>query len=277
MTTTLNCKGRLLLIDEPIVMGILNATPDSFYTKGKENTLDGHLRKAEQMLLEGASILDIGGMSTRPKAIEISVTEELERVIPVIEKIRSNFPDAFLSIDTYRSIVAREAVNAGADIVNDISAGSMDAEMLRTVASLNVTYIAMHMRGKPSNMQEKPTYDNVAKDILQYLLERIIACEQAGIKDIIIDPGFGFGKTMAHNYQLLKSLHTFQILEKALLVGVSRKSMIYKVLGTDAGTALNGTSVVHTLALQQGAKILRVHDVREAVECIKIFSFYQTI
>lgn len=275
MITTLNCKGRLLAIHQPIVMGILNATPDSFYTKGRENTIEDHLHKAEMMLSEGATILDIGGMSTRPNADEVSEGEEMDRVIPLIEKIKTSFAQSFVSIDTYRSAVARTAVHAGADIVNDISAGELDSSMLPTVASLNVPYIAMHMQGNPKTMQQQPHYNDIAFDVLQYFIKKITACEQAGIKDIIIDPGFGFGKTLTHNYQLLKLLHTLQIVGKPLLAGISRKSMVYKLLGTDADQALNGTTALHIFALQQGAKILRVHDVKEAVECIKLFSFYQ--
>ena len=272
---TLNCKGRLLTIGKPIVMGILNATPDSFYTKGSANTIDDHLRKAEQMLTEGATILDIGGMSTRPNADEVSEAVELSRVIAVIEKIKEKFPESYISVDTYRSKVAATAVMAGADIVNDISAGDMDHAMLQTVAALNVPYIAMHMQGTPKDMQRNPNYEDVALEVLKYFVNKIAACEQAGIKDIIIDPGFGFGKTIQHNYQLLKQLHILTMLEKPLLAGISRKSMIYKVLGTDAAQALNGTSALHILALQQQAKILRVHDVKEAVECIALFEYYQ--
>lgn len=265
------------MIDQPLVMGILNATPDSFYTRGRDNTMEGHVAKAEKMLQEGASILDIGGLSTRPGAAVISEREEIDRVVPVIEKIKQRFPESFISIDTYRSQVARKAAEAGADMVNDISAGDMDPDMIPTVAALQVPYITMHMQGTPADMQKKPAYNNIAEEILRYFVNKIEQCEQAGIKDIILDPGFGFGKTLTHNYQLLKDLEVLKIPGKAILAGISRKSMVYKLLGTDAEQALNGTTALHMLALQKGAAILRVHDVREAIECIKIFSFYQTI
>lgn len=264
-------------MDKPLVMGILNATPDSFYTRGRDNTVEGHVAKAEKMLQDGATLLDIGGLSTRPGAEVISANAEMDRVLPVIKEIKARFPEAYLSIDTYRSQVARMAVEAGADMVNDISSGDMDTEMLGTVAALRVPYIAMHMQGTPADMQKNPVYSNIAEDVLRYFINKIEQCELAGIKDIILDPGFGFGKTLTHNYQLLKQLEVLQIPGKTILAGLSRKSMIYKLLGTDAEQALNGTTALHMLALQKGAFILRVHDVREAMECIKIFSFYQTI
>lgn len=277
MAFTLNCKGRLLVLDRPIVMGILNATPDSFYNRGRESSETALFEKAAQMLQDGATILDIGGISTRPKAKEIGVEEELNRVIPLITSIRSYFPEAFLSIDTYRSVVARQAIEAGADIINDISAGDMDPAMIPEVARLNVPYIAMHMQGTPVTMQQNPTYNDVTQDILDYFIRKTEQCEDAGIKDLIIDPGFGFGKRQEDNYRLLKHLHAFHLLKKPLLIGISRKSMIYKLLGHNAEEALNGSTVLHTLALQQGCRILRVHDVREARECISLWEYYQSI
>ncbi|KAA5537017.1 dihydropteroate synthase [Taibaiella lutea] len=273
----LNCKGRLLVSAQPVVMGILNITPDSFYTKGRENSVAEHVDNADKMMEAGAAIIDIGGLSTRPGAIEISETEESDRVLPVIESIKKSFPGCFLSIDTYRSMVAAEAVQAGADIVNDISAGNLDGQMLSTVGSLNVPYIAMHMKGTPRTMQQNANYDNVTFEVLEYFIEKIKACKEAGIKDIILDPGFGFAKTSEHNFRLLKELHTLKILELPVLAGVSRKSMIYKLLKTNAENALNGTTALHMLALQQGAEILRVHDVKEAMECIRLFTYYKEV
>lgn len=277
MIFSLNSKGRLLTLTQPVVMGILNATPDSFYTKGRANTPEDHLLKAGKMLEEGATILDIGGMSTRPGALVISAAEETDRVAPVISLIRGHFPEAFISIDTYRAAVARAAVEAGADMVNDISAGNLDRDMLPTVAALKVPYILMHMQGTPADMQRDPVYNDVAADILDFFLDKIRCCHEAGITDIILDPGFGFGKTQAHNYQLLKGMHTFSIAGLPVLAGLSRKSMVYRLLQSSAEAALNGTTALHMLALQQGASLLRVHDVKEAVECIKLYRFYQTI
>jgi dihydropteroate synthase len=277
MLFTLNCNGRLFTKEEPFVMGILNVTPDSFYTKGRNNSIQEHVDKAGEMLEQGAAILDIGGMSTKPRAEVIVEETEQDRVLPVIEAINRHFPDSFISIDTYRASVARNAVNLGACIVNDISAGEMDSEMLLTVAELNTPYIAMHMQGTPETMQQKPAYENVSAEVLDYFIHKINQCNEAGIKDIILDPGFGFGKTIVHNYSLLKNLHVFKILDKPILAGISRKSMVYKPLKSDAEHALNGTTALHMLALQQGASILRVHDVKEARECIELFRYYQTI
>ncbi len=277
MNYTFNCKGRLLCLEQPAVMGILNATPDSFYTRGRHNNPDAMVAQAEAMIGAGARILDIGGMSTRPDAPEVTQQEELDRVLPVISAIKTAFPDIFISIDTYRAAVAAQAVAAGADIVNDISAGDADPGMLDTVARLEVPYIAMHMQGMPATMQHNPQYGNVVQEVLNYFIRKLQACSDAGIRDVILDPGFGFGKTIAHNYQLLKGLYTLQLTGKAILVGVSRKSMIYKFLETGPEEALNGTTALHMLALQQGAALLRVHDVKEASECIKIFNYFQTI
>ncbi len=268
--TTIQSKGRLLSLSKPVVMGILNATPDSFYNKGQDSDLDGILRNAEKMLEEGAAILDIGGASTRPGAELITADEELKRVLPAIEAIVKRFPDEWLSIDTYNAATAKATIEAGAHIVNDVSAGNLDKDMLTTVAQLKVPYIAMHMQGTPQTMQQKPQYDDVAYEIRDSLRQTIDDCETAGIADIIIDPGFGFGKTKEHNFNLLKGLHTFRMLGKPILAGISRKGMIWKTLGTTPEQALNGTTALHMVALQQGANILRVHDVKEAMEVVKL-------
>ncbi|MBP7409733.1 MAG: dihydropteroate synthase [Flavobacteriales bacterium] len=262
-------KDRLYEAHFPMVMGILNSTPDSFHAPSRTQA-DDALRMAERMLNEGASILDIGGASSRPGAEEINEAVELERVLPVIEMIHTRFPDVLLSIDTYRSRVAGDSVAAGACMVNDISAGTFDTEMLPTVAKLGVPYIAMHMQGTPRNMQAHPQYTNVVSEVTRYLSERLNAAHTAGIADVTLDPGFGFGKTTAHNYALLRSLSHVSALGAPVLVGLSRKRMINEVLGTTPEEALNGTTALNTIALLNGASILRVHDVREAVECVKL-------
>lgn len=267
---TLNCKGRLLVIEQPIVMGILNVTPDSFYTGSRTATNDAILAKSEQMLQEGATILDMGGQSTRPGSTRLTAAEEAERVVPAIQLVKQNFPNCFISVDTYHVEVAREAVEAGADLVNDISAGEMDAAMLSTIARLQVPYIAMHMQGTPDTMQQNPVYENVTRAVLDYFIKKTEQCRAAGIKDVLIDPGFGFGKTITHNFQLLRELEAFRLLKVPVLVGLSRKSTIYKTLGTTADDALNGTTVLNTIALQKGAFVLRVHDVKEAKETIQL-------
>lgn len=269
--TTLQSKGRLLNISKPVVMGILNATPDSFFNKGNDSDLAGLLKNAEKMLNEGAAILDIGGASTKPGAELIKPDEELKRIIPAIEAIIKQFPDAWLSVDTYNSSVAREAAAAGASIINDVSSGAFDEQMLQTVAALKVPYIAMHMRGTPKTMQQDPQYDDVVTEVRNYLLKISKEAYTVGIPDIIIDPGFGFGKTVEHNFQLLNNLHTFRMLGKPILAGLSRKSMICKPLKVNPEQALNGTTALHMVALQQGANILRVHDVKEAVEVVKLY------
>lgn len=268
--TTIQSKGRLLSLSKPVVMGILNATPDSFYNKGLDSDVDGILRNAEKMLEEGAAILDIGGASTRPGAEQIPADEELKRVLPAIEAIVKRFPEAWLSIDTYNAATAKATVEVGAHIVNDVSAGKLDKNMLTTVAQLKVPYIAMHMQGTPQTMQQKPQYDDVVYEIRDSLRQTIDDCAAAGITDIIIDPGFGFGKTKEHNFTLLKGFHTFRMLGKPILAGISRKGMIWKKLGTTPEQALNGTTALHMVALQQGANILRVHDVKEAMEVVKL-------
>ncbi|MEO7311553.1 MAG: dihydropteroate synthase [Chitinophagaceae bacterium] len=267
---TLNCKGKLLTINRPIVMGIINITPDSFYEGSRLEGTDDILKQAEKMLAEGAAILDIGGQSTRPGAEQMGPEEEISRVVPAIEVICRQFPEANISIDTYHATVAKAAVEAGACIVNDISGGMMDPEMLATVAALRVPYVCMHMQGTPTTMQQAPAYDDVTKEVLDYFIERIDACANAGIADVIIDPGFGFGKTIAHNFILLKNLEVFKILGKPVLLGISRKSTIYKTLGVTAAEALNGTTVLNTVGLLHGANILRVHDVKEAMEAIQL-------
>ncbi len=267
----IHSKGRHLDLTDPIVMGILNATPDSFYNKGRESDVEGLLRVAEKMLKDGATILDIGGASTKPGQELISPEEELKRIIPVVIAVRKSFPDAWLSIDTYNSAVAFEAIITGADIVNDVSSGSFDTKMLPTMAILKAPYIAMHMQGTPKTMQVAPMYNDVAAEVFEYLNNVCSRCASLGIQDIIIDPGFGFGKTMEHNFQLLGSLYKFQELHRPILAGLSRKSMICKALKVNPEHALNGTTALNMVALQQGANILRVHDVKEAIETIKLY------
>lgn len=264
---TWRMKDLLVAPPFPMVMGILNATPDSFHPPSRVQ-LDDALRTAERMLSEGATILDIGGASSRPGAQEITEAEELKRALPVIEAIHHRFPEALLSIDTYRSRVARDAVGAGACMVNDITSGTFDDAMLTTVATLGVPYIAMHMQGTPRTMQVDPRYVNVVAEVTRYLSGRMNAAHAAGIADVIVDPGFGFGKTTAHNYALLRSLSHLRALGSPVLVGLSRKRMINEVLGTKPEDALNGTTALNAIALINGASILRVHDVREAVECV---------
>ncbi|HEY5967180.1 MAG TPA: dihydropteroate synthase [Chitinophagaceae bacterium] len=269
---TLNCKGRILVIDKPIVMGIINATPDSFFGGSRFNGDEEIVAEAEKMLKDGADILDIGGQSTRPGSDLISADEEIERVIPAIKAIAKKNPEAFISIDTFYSKVATAAVDAGASIVNDISSGSMDNKMIATVAELKVPYILMHMKGTPQAMQQNATYENVTLEVLDHFISKTHELQKAGILDIIIDPGFGFAKTIDQNFELLKNLSVFKMLDKAIMVGVSRKSTIYKTLGVSAEEALNGTSVLNTIGLMNGASILRVHDVKEARETIKLYS-----
>ena len=272
----INCNDKIIDLTTPKIMGILNVTPNSFFDGGQYNSIDAALAQTEKMITEGATFIDVGGASSKPGADEISVDEELKRVIPVIEKISQTFPESFISIDTYRSDVAQQAVAAGAQLVNDISAGNLDDNMLKTVGKLHVPYIAMHMQGTPQTMQNNPTYDDVMVAVRYFFSEKISAAREAGIHDIILDPGFGFGKTTAHNFTLLKHLHSLYIDGVPLLVGVSRKSMIHKSLGTDAAHALNGTTVLNTVALQKGAHILRVHDVKEAQEAVQLIEALNT-
>lgn len=267
---TLNCRGNLIDISNPLVMGILNLTPDSFYDGGKYQNTRDILLKTESMLTEGADIIDIGAVSTRPGSQEISIDEEKKRLIPVLQNIIKTFPYALISVDTYQSEIVNIAMNEGASIINDISGGTMDEKMLETVAKFNAPYILMHSARKPLNMQENPSYENVTLEVGQYFAEKLHKCKSAGILDIIIDPGFGFGKTLEQNYELFNKLQYFKMFDNPLLVGISRKSMIYKLLNTNPDEALNGTTVLNTLAIIKGANILRVHDVKEAKEILKI-------
>jgi dihydropteroate synthase len=270
--SSLNCKGQLLDLSHPTVMGILNVTPDSFFDGGKLADFSAVLKQAEQMLHDGASILDIGGASSRPGAVEVSASEEMQRVIPIIELLHQNFPEALLSVDTWRAAVARSAVDAGASLVNDISGGRLDAEMSDTVAQLGVPYVLMHMQGTPGDMQKSPQYENVVTEVLDFFIKKLELLRSMGVKDIVLDPGFGFGKSVEHNFALLKNVHVFQnVLNLPVLAGLSRKSMICKPLGVKPSDALNGTTALHMVALQQGANILRAHDVREAIEVIQLW------
>lgn len=271
---TLNCRGRLLTFHSPIVMGTINVTPDSFYSGSRKTTVNEVLQKAEQMITEGATILDVGGQSTRPGSTQIEPMKEAERVIPVIEAIHKQFSDTIISVDTFYASVAEQSVQAGASMVNDISGGHFDEAMLSAVAKLKVPFVCMHIKGTPKTMQQNAVYENVTREITDYFIQRIDACRKAGIHDVIIDPGFGFGKTIAHNFQLLRELSIFKIFERPVLLGISRKSTIYKTLGITAEESLNGTTVLHTLGLLNGVDILRVHDVKEAVEAIKLVTRY---
>jgi len=272
---TLNCKGRLLVLDQPIVMGIINITPDSFYSGSRSGSIDEILLRAEKMINDGAAIIDIGGQSTRPNSNQIPAEEEMERVLPAIEAIHHKFPEQVISVDTFYSKVAREAVRAGASIVNDVSAGTMDDDLLSTVAELKVPYVLMHMLGKPQNMQQNPEYKNVTLEVFDFLNFKIAELVKIGIHDIVVDVGFGFGKTATHNFQLLRELSYFKQLGKPVMVGLSRKATIYKTLDIAPEEALNGTTVLHTIALLNGAGILRVHDAKEAVQAVKLFSAYK--
>lgn len=275
--TTLNCRGQLLDLSAPIVMGILNVTPDSFFARSRVEDEKMLLKHAERMMTEGSSILDIGGMSSRPGAKIIDENEEIRRVLPAIEAISKEFPSVIISIDTIRANVARAAVEAGASIVNDISAGNLDAQMFQTVADLGVPYILMHMKATPKTMQQSAIYTDVTLEILDFFIEKVGILRGLGVKDIVVDIGFGFGKTLEQNYELLRKLNVFKILDCPILAGLSRKTMIFKALNTTPDEALNGTTATNMLALMGGAKILRVHDVREAVEAIKIFNLYENI
>jgi dihydropteroate synthase len=273
---TLNCKGRLLVVDKPLVMGIINTTPDSFYEGSRFTIMEEILKQAEKMLKDGAAILDIGGQSTRPGSTQLSADEETERVVNVIQTLSLHFPDAIISIDTYHSAVAAAAIDAGASMVNDVSGGDMDEAMLQTVASLNVPYVCMHTKGTPETMQQLSVYEDVTREVLDHFIAKIVECKKSGIKDIIVDPGFGFAKTIKHNFELLRNLSAFRMLDCPLLAGLSRKSTIYKTLGTDAAGALNGTTVLNTIALLNGANILRVHDVKEAIEAVRLIEAMKT-
>ena len=274
---SLNCKGRLLVVDKPQLMGILNITPDSFYSGSRVRDVDEVLFTAEKMLLDGATILDIGGQSTRPGSEKLEPATELSRVIAPIEALHRRFPEAIISIDTYYASVAREAVNAGASIVNDISAGLLDPQMISVVADLRVPYVLMHMKGNPQTMQQQAVYANVTREVLDQLAARMQEIKDAGIRDIIIDPGFGFGKTIAHNFSLLRELSVLSLLKAPLLLGISRKSFIWKTLEVtpDSAAALQGTTALHMAGLMNGASILRVHDVKEAADTIRLYNEMQ--
>ncbi len=270
---TLRIKNKLISLQKPTVMGILNVTPDSFYEGSRIETDSAILKKASQMLQEGATILDIGGYSTRPNADDISIEEEINRVVPAINSIKKEFPDSIISIDTFRSEVAREAINVGADLINDVSGGNLDSQMFQTVASLKVPYILMHMRGTPQTMKTLTDYENIIAEMMAYFQSRIMTLRNYGVEEIILDLGFGFAKTIDQNYFLLKNLAVFENLELPILAGISRKSMIYKRLDIPVSEALNGTTVLNTIAIQNGAKILRVHDVKEAMQTIQLLSY----
>lgn len=275
---SLNVNGRLLDLSTPQVMGILNVTPDSFYAGSRSRTEAEIAARACQILDEGASIIDIGAYSSRSNAEHISPEEEMQRLRTGLEILNRNHPDAIISVDTFRGEVARQCVEEyGAAIINDISAGEMDEQMFPTVARLNVPYIMMHMQGTPQNMQKEPHYENLLKEVFMYFARKVRQLRDLGMKDIILDPGFGFGKTLEHNYELMAHLEEFGIFELPLLVGVSRKSMIYRLFGATPQEALNGTTVLDTVALMKGADILRVHDVREAVEAVRLIEKLKSV
>ncbi|MFN8396120.1 MAG: dihydropteroate synthase [Bacteroidia bacterium] len=270
---TLNCRGRLLSLEQPVVMGILNVTPDSFSDGGAFNSVEKALPQVNQMLSEGAKIIDIGGYSSRPGAQDISPQEELDRVAPVVEAVLRDFPEAILSIDTFRAAVAAPLLEMGAHIINDISAGMLDTDMLALMGKYRAPYVMMHMQGRPQTMQEAPAYEDVVAEVTQHFVERIRAAQAAGIVDILLDPGFGFGKTLAHNWQLFRNLAQFTVFGRPLLVGISRKSMIYRPFDTQPHDVLELTTAMHLKAVEAGAKVLRVHDVRPAVRAIQLHNF----
>ncbi|WP_348799728.1 dihydropteroate synthase [Flavobacterium adhaerens] len=268
----MNCKGQLIDLTTPKVMGILNITPNSFFDGGKYKNESELLSRVEKMLDEGATFIDVGAYSSKPNAEFVSENEEIDRILPVVNLLQKHFPDIFLSIDTFRAGVAKACIDNGAAIINDISAGKLDDKMFETIAQYQIPYIMMHMKGTPQTMQTLTQYDDMIKDILYYFSERIATARSFGINDLIVDPGFGFAKTLEQNYELMHKLDLFKMLELPMLVGVSRKSMIYKTLEINADQALNGTTFMNTIALTKGAKILRVHDVKEAVECVQLYS-----
>ena len=272
----INCKGRLLNLDQPIVMGILNVNEDSFFKGSRVRDEDQLINKAKQMLDEGASIIDIGGMSSRPGAKIISEQEEADRVLPMLEILLAKFPEIIVSIDTIRAGIADKCLEMGASIINDISGFKFDPNLPAICHKHHAPYILMHMQGEPGSMQDQPDYKDVSLEVLDFFIKKIATLRKADVIDIILDPGFGFGKTVNHNYTLLKQMQIFKILELPLLAGISRKSMITKVLNVSALEALNGSSVLHMIALQKGANILRVHDVKEAVEVVKLFATFES-
>jgi dihydropteroate synthase len=268
--STVNIQGKLVDLAVPSVMGVLNITPDSFFKGSRIDSIDDALSRVENFLNQGAKFIDLGAYSSRPGAANISLEEEMQRIIPFVEAIHQRFPEAIISIDTFRASVAKNAIHAGAHMINDISAGSLDNEMFETIAALNVPYIIMHMKGTPQNMQKLAEYKNVSIEVSNYFSDKIAALRALGVKDVILDPGFGFSKTIDHNYEMLQHLEDLQIFGLPILVGVSRKGMIHKFLQTSPAEALNGTTVLNTIALMKGANILRVHDVKEAVECVNL-------
>lgn len=267
---TINCRGNLIDLSTPKVMGILNITPDSFFDGGKYKDKNAILKQVDKMLTEGATFIDVGAYSSRPGAAHISEQEELNRILPVVDLLVNNFPEIVISIDTFRSKVADATINSGAALINDISGGNMDDKMFETVAKLQVPYVLMHMLGTPQNMQKNPVYEDVTKEIISFFAAQLFKLHQLKLNDVIIDVGFGFGKTIAHNFEILKNLELFKSLDAPILAGVSRKSMLYKTLDVSAQEALNATTSANTIALLNGANILRVHDVKEAVEAVKI-------
>ncbi len=268
---TLNCNGTLLTLTDPIVMGILNITPDSFSDGGQFNTLEKAIRRTEEMISEGASIIDVGGYSSRPNAAHISLSKERTRLYPVIQKIRAEFPEVLISVDTFRAEIAEEMIAMGVHLINDISGGLMDEKMMETVGRYPVPYIIMHMQGTPQTMQTKPEYQDITKEVWVYFTERVQTAKTAGIKDLVIDPGFGFGKKMSHNYTLLNHLSLFTAIQLPLMVGLSRKSMIYKLLNISPQETLPFTTALHLKAMEKGAKILRVHEVETAVKAVSLY------
>ncbi|WP_396211337.1 dihydropteroate synthase [Flavobacterium sp.] len=273
---TLNCKGQLIDLALPKVMGILNVTPNSFYDGGKFADEKALLNQVEKMLNEGSTFIDIGGYSSKPNAEFVSEEEELQRVIPIVTTIIQKFPETLISIDTFRSKVAKESIENGAAIINDISAGNLDENMMKTVAELQVPYSMMHMKGTPQTMQLLTQYENIVKEMMFYFSGKVAQARSFGINDLILDPGFGFAKTLEQNFEVLNKLELFKMLELPILAGISRKSMIYKTLETDAKNSLNGTTSLNTISLMKGAKILRVHDVKEAVECVKLYNLLKS-
>lgn len=273
---TINCKGTLIDLSRPKVMGILNVTPNSFFDGGKYADQSAIIQQVEKMLNDGATFIDVGAYSSKPNAAFVSEEEEIRRLIPIVELLVTEFPDIIFSIDTFRSPVAEKAIEAGAAIINDISAGSLDTEMMSTVAKLQVPYIMMHMQGTPNTMQSLTQYDDILKEMLLYFAQKIKKARSLGINDLIVDPGYGFAKTTEQNFEVLQKSELFQMLELPILAGLSRKSMIYKTLNSTPKEALNGTTVLNTLALTKGASILRVHDVKEAMETIALFDAFQS-
>ena len=272
MTKSINCKGELITFDQPKIMGIINITPDSFYEKSRHTQLSDIYKQVDKMLTDGADFIDIGGYSSRPGADDIPLQEEIDRVIPIVEKVTKSFPQALISVDTFRSQVAEQSIKQGAAIINDISAGHLDSEMMNIVRKYQVPYVMMHMKGTPQTMKSLNQYDDLITDMKYYFSERIDQANQLGINDLIIDPGFGFAKNIDQNFELLSRLSDLEDLDYPLLTGLSRKSMIYKTLKTTADQALNGTTALNMLALEKGASILRVHDVKQAVECCQLFN-----